>query len=190
MMRFLINLFGSYMSEPNNRDEINNFEVALRMRDFEINQLTQRNNFFMVFQGVLFAGLVQSSHAIPVVSFMVCVVGLVASIFQVGMASGAKFWQEYWEQMLSEYEAVARGGKEHLKLFHDNNNCRYERAVKERMKLREFSGLASKLVMCRFSVSRIPIYVGIWLSVIWGLLVLCTLRGYSPLAVPSFIVGF
>lgn len=175
------------MSAPNNRHEINNFEIALRMRDFEIAQLTQRNNFFMIFQGVLFAGVVQSSHAVPIVSFMVCVVGLAASVFQVGMASGAKFWQEYWEQMLSEYEAKAREGKPEL--FHDNNFL-YAKTVKERMNRRGFSGLVSKIVMCQFSVSRIPIYVGLVLSIIWGLLFLCTLRSYPPLAVPSFIVGF
>lgn len=167
---------------------INNFEIALRMRDFEIGQLTQRNNFFMIFQGVLFAGIMQSAHANPVVSFMVCVAGFVVALFQVGMASGAKFWQEYWEQMLSKYEATARATNPEL--FHNNDDCRYEKTVKERMNHHGFSGLASKLVMCRFSVSRIPIYVGIALSVIWGLLVLCTLRGYPPLSIPSFVVGF
>lgn len=166
---------------------IDNFNIALRMRDFEINQLTQRNNFFMIFQGVLFAGLVQSSHAKPVVSFMVCVAGLVVALFQVGMASGAKFWQEYWEQMLSEYESTARSSKPEL--FH-NDISRYEKIVKDRMSHRGFSGLASKFVLCRCSVSRIPIYVGMALSVIWGLLVLCTLRSYPPLSVPSFVVGF
>jgi hypothetical protein len=175
------------MSLPCHTPEINNFEVALRMRDFEISQLTQRNNFFMVFQGVLFAGLVQSSHPIPVVSFMVCVVGLVASIFQVGMASGAKFWQEYWEQKLTEYEEVARTAAPEL--FH-NKTCLYAKTVKERMNQRGFFGWASNLVLYQFSVSRIPIYIGIWLSVIWGLLALSTLRGYPPFAVPSFIVGF
>jgi len=45
------------------------------MREFEITQLAQRNNFFMIFQGVMLAGVIQSSHAIPVVSFLVCVAG-------------------------------------------------------------------------------------------------------------------
>lgn len=177
------------MAEPEDdkSPRIDNFNIALRMRDFEINQLTQRNNFFMIFQGVLFAGLVQSSHTTPIVSFMVCVVGLVIALFQVGMASGAKFWQEYWEQMLSEYENTARAGKPEL--FHSNISL-YEKIVKDRMNHRGFSGVTSKFVLCRFSVSRIPIYVGMALSVIWGLLILCTLRGYPPLSIPSFVVGF
>lgn len=177
------------MCEPKNTNmtAINNFEIALRMREFEITQLTQRNNFFMIFQGVLIAGLVQSAHTKPVVSFMVCITGLVVTFFQIGMASGAKFWQEYWEQMLSEYEAAARSSKPEL--FHDDD-CRYEKTVKERMKRHGFAGLTRKLILYRFSVSRIPIYVGIVLLVIWGLLVLCTLRSYPPLAVPGCIVGF
>lgn len=175
------------MCDPKNITEVNNFEIALRMRDFEITQLTQRNNFFMIFQGVLFAGIAQSCHATAVVSFLVCFVGLIVSIFQVGMASGAKFWQEYWEQMLSEYEKESKSGI--AELFHDCD-CQYEQAVKKRMAHRGFSGWASNLVMRRYSVSRIPIYVGITLSVVWGLLVLCTLRSYPPLGIPSFVVGF
>lgn len=174
-------------NENNSQVAINNFEIALRMRDFEIAQLTMRNNFFMIFQGVLFAGVVQSTHPKPVVSLMVCLVGLAVAIFQIGMASGAKFWQEYWEQMLSKYESEARAGKSEL--FHDET-CQYKNTVKDRMHKRGFSGLTSELVMCQFSVSRIPIYVGIALTAVWSLLALCTLRGYPPLSVPSFVVGF
>lgn len=158
------------------------------MRDFEISQLTQRNNFFMIFQDVLFAGLVQSAHVKPVVSFMVCLAGLVVALFQVGMASGTKFWQEYWEQRLSEYESAARTELK-PELFHDDD-CRYKETVESRMNRHGFNGWASKFVMYRFSVSRIPIYVGMALSAIWVLLVLSTLRGYPPFLIPSCIVGF
>lgn len=166
---------------------INNFEVALRMRDFEITQLTTRNNFFMIFQGVLLAGVVQSAHVKPVVSVMVCVAGLVVALFQVGTASGAKFWQEYWEAMVSQYETAARSADPEL--FHDDT-CRYASIVKDRLRSRELTGITARLIMSRFSVSRMPIYVGVALSVVWGLLVLCALRGYPPFAIPSFIVGF
>ncbi|MBY0475045.1 MAG: hypothetical protein K2Q13_08295 [Nitrosomonas sp.] len=167
--------------------KINDFEIAMRMRDFEIGQLTNRNNFFMIFQGVLFAGMLQSDHTIPIISFMACVVVLVVSLFQVGVASGAKFWQEYWEQMLSEYEKGMRNG--HPVLFHEDS-CKYSKTVKDRLQKRGIFGLVSKLIMSRFSVSRIPIYVGIGLSIIWGLLLLSTLRAYPPLSTPSCIIGF
>lgn len=142
----------------------------------------------MTFQGVLFAGVVQSSHTKPVVSFMVCMVGFLVSLFQVGMASGAKFWQEYWEQKLSDCEELARNTGS-AELFHDDSHL-HEQIVKKRMSNCGLYVLPSKLIVGRFSVSRIPIYVGIALSIISGLLVLCALREYPHFSIPSFIVGF
>lgn len=73
-------------------------ELDLRLREFEINQLTQRNNFFMIFQGVLVAGLVQShGTAAPIITFCMSALGFVTSMLQVGMAGGAKYWQSRWE---------------------------------------------------------------------------------------------
>lgn len=168
---------------------INNFEIALRMRDFEINQLTQRNNFLMVFQGVLFAGLLQSGgNSKPIVSFMACFVGFIVSLFQVGMASGSKFWQNYWEQKVIDYEGTVRA-PEPLELFHGKDDL-YKSNVDKIMNKTECSCFVRKLILFKFSVSRIPIYVGIFFSIIWGFLVLCTLRDYPPFSIPSFIVGF
>jgi len=73
-------------------------ELDLRLREFEISQLTQRNNFFMIFQGVLIAGLVQSQGtAAPLITFSMSLLGVATSIFQIGMAGGAKYWQSRWE---------------------------------------------------------------------------------------------
>ena len=159
--------------------EKSNFEIALQMREFEITQLAQRNNFFMIFQGVMLAGVIQSAHTIPVVSFLGCVAGLCISLFQVGMASGAKYWQEYWEAKLSESKPD---------LFHEDDR-QYNNTVKGRITKRGIGGVIECLIMRRYSVSRIPIWVGITFSAIWLLLVLCTLRSYPPLGIPSFIVG-
>ncbi len=74
------------------------FELDLRQREFEINQLTQRNNFFMIFQGVLVSGLIQSQGtAAPIITFSMSLLGLATSMLQVGMAGGAKYWQSRWE---------------------------------------------------------------------------------------------
>lgn len=73
-------------------------DLDLRLREFEISQLTQRNNFFMVFQGVLIAGLVQSQGtAAPVITFSMAMLGVASSLLQIGMAGGAKYWQSRWE---------------------------------------------------------------------------------------------
>ncbi len=73
-------------------------DLDLRLREFEINQLTQRNNFFMIFQGVLIAGLVQSQGtAAPLITFSMSLLGVATSVLQIGMAGGAKYWQSRWE---------------------------------------------------------------------------------------------
>lgn len=84
-------------------------ELDLHLREFEISQLTQRNNFFMIFQGVIIAGLVQSQGlAPPIINFSVALVGLATSALQIGMAGGAKYWQSRWEASTrsSEIEVV------------------------------------------------------------------------------------
>lgn len=81
------------------------YELALRQRDFEISQLTNRNNFFMIFQGVLIAGLVQSQgRASPLLNFSLCFFGMVLSMYQAWMAGGAKYWQIRWECAVKELE--------------------------------------------------------------------------------------
>jgi hypothetical protein len=172
------------------------FQIALETRNFEISQLVQRNNFFMIFQGVLLAGLVQSSHTKPIVSFLVCCAGFFVSTFQVQMAAGAKFWQEYWEAALHKIEADLieqlqnqdDGRRTFLYLFHEEDGI-YKNMVNDRLGTKG-CGFTKSLIMKRYSVSRIPIYVALALSTIWALLVICTMRGYSPLSIPSFVVGF
>lgn len=172
------------------------FKTALETRNFEISMLVQRNNFFMIFQGVLLAGLIQSSHTKPVISFMVCLAGFLVSVLQTGMAAGAKFWQEYWEAVLHKiegklldvinYENTNR--KKKFCLFHEKK-CIYQELVEARLRNNGYS-FSNSLILKRYSVSRIPMYVGLVLSGIWFFLVLCTLRAYEPLGIPSFIVGF
>ena len=166
---------------------------AIVARDLEVQQLVQRNNFFMIFQGVLLAGLVQAAgngKIIPIVSFLICSAGFAASIFQVGMAAGAKFWQERWEDAVNKAEA------ELVKIY-ENMPVRQlvveafsagdeyvNSIVRDRMK----GKFVGRLIAARFSVSRIPIYAGAFFAVLWLLLMAVQLNG--PFGIPSWIVGF
>lgn len=95
------------MGAPEHKEDISDnavgsrakgLELDLRLREFEISQLTQRNNFFMIFQGVLIAGLVQSQGtAAPLITFSMSLLGVATSVLQIGMAGGAKYWQSRWE---------------------------------------------------------------------------------------------
>lgn len=169
---------GGNMAE-NKQSEI--FNIALKMRDFEITQLSQRNNFFMIFQGVLFSGFVQSTHKLEFVSLMVCFAGFFASIFQIGMASGAKFWQEYWEQKVSDFESLQQVDNKNEKLlFHDKKKI-YKDTVRDRLKQQENSEIVNDLVFKKYSVSRIPVYIGLIFSVIWASLAIFFLTNFIKL---------
>ena len=184
---------------PKNSDEKalkHLFKIALECRNFEITQLVQRNNFFMIFQGVIFMGLIQSTHSVPVVSFMICVVGVITSFFQAQMAAGAKFWQEYWEAAVTRIEKellrnIKTSSEERMylyELFH-NKQKRYNSIVRKKIGVKSCS-LVNHMIMNRYSVSRIPIHVAIALGVIWFLLMLCTMESSAGLSIPSVIIGF
>ncbi|UIM98636.1 hypothetical protein [Yersinia ruckeri] len=60
------------------------YELTIRVRDFEITQLSQRNNFFMLFQGVLFAGLatlLQNSSGKDYAA-LICFIGFLCLCFK------------------------------------------------------------------------------------------------------------
>ncbi|MGF6595162.1 hypothetical protein [Pseudomonas sp. 2835] len=194
------------------------YELCLELRNFEITQLVQRNNFFMIFQGVLFAGVCQSAGQIPIVSFVVCAVGLVVSLLQAGMASGAKYWQAHWEVNTRQAEVeLVNMIKAHGKLNNkiSDSELSVDPVVQSRLKRRDLlvhlfkenynkdeikkslgahpfkRRIINKIIMQQFSASRIPIYVGLFLAFFWFVLLICTLR-FEALDFKVFdvIVGF
>ena len=80
------------------------YKLAIETRNFEIHQLINRNNFFMLFQGVLLAAVFNNQASKPFVEFVICFAGIFISWHQIGVAAGAKYWQEWWELKTSEIE--------------------------------------------------------------------------------------
>jgi len=179
------------------------YELCVELRNFEISQLVQRNNFFMIFQGVLLAGVCQSAGQIPIVSFMICVAGLAVSVLQAGMAAGAKYWQVHWELNTQKSEQVMMKVwtvHDRLQQKIDDNNVEIDSHLYSQLESRKLlihlfqedynreaiqesiqGGRVKRrfvnwLIMKRFSASRIPIYVGICLSLVWFVLLICTIR--------------
>ncbi|MCH7420029.1 hypothetical protein [Pseudomonas mosselii] len=194
------------------------YAECLRQRGFEITQLIQRNNFFMIFQGVLFAGICQSAAMVPVVSLMICLVGFCTSLFQAGMAAGAKYWQEHWEintrsaeremtlwlmahriirnQINKRSLSVSDDLINRLEvrrtvvhLFEDNKN---RDRIRDNLKMsRPWAPIMNFIIMRRFSASRIPVYVGGGFALVWLVLLLCTFRiDGVAIKVPDGITGF
>ena len=81
---------------------------SIATRDFEITQLQNRNNYFIIFQGVMLSGVLTASASKPFVEFIVCLFCIIFSIYQTNIAAGAKYWQEYWELKTSNSEKKLR----------------------------------------------------------------------------------
>lgn len=171
------------------------YEQCIEIRNFEIGQLANRNNFLMIFQGVLFAGLVQSSGTFPVVSFMACVTGLLVSWYQTKIAAGAKYWQEHWEAELRESEIRLlellgkNPGRAPVRLFSKESND-IRAAVRDSLKTGGTGFVISGLILRKYSVSKVPIQLGISLMAVWAVLLICTVNFEWCITVPDFITGF
>lgn len=179
------------------------YQLSIELRNFEISQLVQRNNFFMIFQGVLLAGICQSAGQIPVVSMVICIVGALVALLQAGMAAGAKYWQEHWELNTTTSEsAMVELLQRHrvIRYIMSRQKMSIDKGIENRLLNRQafvtlFGGdsnrdkirdglkksrpkafLLNELIMMRFSTSRIPIYVGIVLAFGWVTLFFCTFR--------------
>ena len=155
------------------------YKICIEIRNFEINQLIQRNNFFMLFQGVLLAAALQNQASKPFVELVVCLAGVFVSIYQLQMASGAKYWQEWWESRVDHYEGALRRLKQSesenfFELFATSKEDVYREIAGRLRKSRWFS-LTDMLILSSFSVGRAPIKVSLVLLLSWVTLLAHTL---------------
>ncbi|WP_411688463.1 hypothetical protein [Acinetobacter indicus] len=180
------------------------YYIAVKTRNFEITQLVQRNNFFMIFQGVLLAAIIYSSNTVPFVQSILCLAGLYIAYCQTNVAAGAKFWQEYWEREVYNAELKLKDfySKDPSKLddkiadFTDlfikdpslvfkqvaRQIIKHPRTNHKWRKLRKFKYNifnTNYLILRKPSVSKYPIHVGQSLIIIWAILFLSTLSIFS-----------
>lgn len=171
------------------------YEVSIQARDFEISQLIQRNNFFMLFQGVLLASVMQAENSRPFVEVVVCITGFLVSIYQIQMASGAKFWQEWWESRAEHFEdLLCEQLKTETYTPHKLFSLPPKMAKTEvARKLTEGKNrfITNPLILSSFSVGRAPIKVGIVLAIAWLFLLGATLNLSAIFSwLPDIITGF
>ncbi len=178
------------------------YKQCLDIRNFEISNLASRNNFFMIFQGVLIAGVLQSSgSAPPVVMFLATLCGFGISVCQTMTSSGAKFWQNHWERELTKteknYGAVIKEAspkKRFYHLFKERKSADSNQTGKAGNPTpSETRGVAERILIQRFSVSKSPVYAALIFSVFWLILLLCTLtypRAFIGEVITSSISGF
>lgn len=169
---------------------------VLELRNFEIQNLNTRNTFILAINLALLAYVVDKK----IDGILLPILGLIISLLQIGMAAGAKFWQEVWEIKLGEVE------RELYKVYQEENRNSpqdnfihlfsheelegdkvfsniLKQKVKNRLNQNQYRDNLNKnciikvlnlrnkvlnfLVWQKFSVSRIPIYIGIIISISW-----------------------
>ena len=163
------------------------YEISVETRNFEITQLTNRNNYYMLFQGVLLAAVFSNQASKPMVEFIITITGILISFYQFKVACGAKFWQEYWELQASEAEKQLKeftqthySKYQFTDLFNIDSNHMRER-LRTRMQLAKgkenlIEKIITNQILKKNSVSRTPIYTAIALCLCWILLLLHTLE--------------
>ncbi|WP_288366585.1 hypothetical protein [Acinetobacter soli] len=175
-------------NKPDNISELKAvYKLAIETRNFEIHQLINRNNFFMLFQGVLLAAVFSNQASKPFVEFVICLTGIFISWHQVGVAAGAKYWQEWWELKTSEIEEQLKNAMEvdhFISLFDLDNEINHkEQSNKVIAKINKSSGLIDSiinmLILRKYSVSRVPIRSGLILMLTWTVLFLSTIHWSS-----------
>lgn len=155
------------------------YKISIQTRNFEINQLIQRNNFFMLFQGVLLASILQAENSRPFIESVICATGFFISYYQMQMASGAKFWQEWWESRVERFEKLLckkidgqEDDPKFQKLFTTKSS-----KVKKNVACNLSKGKQSftdRLILSNYSVGRAPMKVSIVLLLTWAVLFLST----------------
>lgn len=167
------------------------YGISVETRNFEINQLIQRNNFFMLFQGVLLAAVMQTEASKPYVEIIICFTGIMISFYQLQMASGAKYWQEWWESRVDHFENLlcenikTSEEREAHQLFTVSSSD-VNSIVRERLtKTKRFS-FTNLCILGGFSVGRAPIKVSLFLLITWFLLLVISID-FS--AIPSLDFG-
>lgn len=190
LLKFIgVNLRGRAMKnnplidEITSKEEIESikavYKICIDTRNFEIDQLIQRNNFFMLFQGVLLGAALQNQASKPFVELVISIAGILVSIYQLQMACGAKFWQEWWESRVDHYEKKLREIQtKQSGHFFDLFVSPFEEVheeIRKRFAMKRGSGLTNFLILRAFGVGRAPIKVSLALLFAWIILTLHTL---------------
>lgn len=89
--------------------DLKRFEVAVQIRNFEIDLFWKRSLFFWGFIAAAFTGYAALRGKSPDLSLVIACFGMVCSCAWTLLNRGSKYWQEAWETKVERYEQAAVG---------------------------------------------------------------------------------
>ncbi|MGF1807132.1 hypothetical protein L4C31_17965, partial [Aliivibrio sifiae] len=127
---------------------------------------------FMLFQGVLLAAVMQTEASKPYVEIIICFIGVMISIYQLQMSSGAKYWQEWWESRVEFFEEQLCANlqlveKREIHQLFTVNTKGVNKIVRERLLSSKSRSITNFCILGGFSVGRAPIKVSLFLLLAW-----------------------
>ncbi len=89
------------------------FDVALKTRNLEIELFWKRSNYFLVLNTAIAVGffsLIEKviNMKLYIYALLFCVIGCFVCIAWLKVNLGSKFWQSYWEQILTEISSTMK----------------------------------------------------------------------------------
>jgi hypothetical protein len=142
--------------------ETKRFEVAVQIRNFEIELFWKRSIFFWGFIASAFIGYAALRKDNPDLAFPIVCFGLVCSFAWTLLNRGSKYWQESWESKVEKSELEVTG-----KFFAEEESIQYNKGCWLRAR--------------KYSVSKLAIALSDYVSVLWfSLLAAELIRKYAP----------
>ena len=150
------------MSEHDERQK-RRLDIAVQVRNFEIELFWKRSVFFWGFISAAFVGYAALRIANPELGLMIACFGMVCSGAWTLLNRGSKYWQESWETKVNEAE-IDIGGKLFTRQELTQNKGRWLRGRK-------------------YSVSKLAIALSDYVFLLWfSLVIVEVVRSYCPSA--------
>lgn len=138
------------------------FEVAIQIRNFEIELFWKRSIFFWGFIASAFVGYAALRNSSPDLAVLIACFGMVCSCAWTLLNRGSKYWQESWETKVERFEPGVTG-----KLFSEEEPIQEQKGCWLRAR--------------KFSVSKLAIALSDYVFLLWlSLVVTEIVRKYAP----------
>lgn len=157
--------------------DIDEYNVAMEIRNFEISLFWKRSNYFLVLNTAVAAGVFYKIN-IPSFAVPISIFGMIISLIWISVNLGSKYWQDRWERKLSKIELRL---KPNAQLFSAPSKVMNEE-VKEGLRYYKSKGfqlwrkIINKLVLRKPSVSRSMILLSMVFLLFWIFILLNTTK--------------